>query len=147
MKTILLFAALCVSITVSAQDMDIPVSEVPGVVLKTFKSKFATATATEWERKSDQYQAEFKIGRVDHKARFDENGRLTAMKKDIRPSELPVAVQRAVKDQFKDYRIDDAERVERGGKVTYQVELDGAPQDEKIIFNKDGKRDDKHPWW
>src|SRR5690606_14144625 len=112
-----------------------------------FKAKFPAATGLEWEKKGTRYEAEFHVNRIDHKAIFSETGQLEKYKHDIRAAELPEAVRNTINTNYKDYRIDDAERLEKDGVTFYQVELDGEPQDQKLIFTKDGKVDNSETYW
>jgi hypothetical protein len=130
-----------------AYSQDIPASQVPAAVTKAFKAKFPKTTGLEWEKKGDLYEAEFDVSLVDHKALYEASGKLVAFKKDIRKTDLPAAVKRAIETQYKGFRIDDADRVERGGAVFYQVELDGKPDDQKLVFTKDGKVDSTQQYW
>lgn len=122
-------------------------NDIPNAVMKTFKAKFPAAAKTEWERKGDIYQAEFEIGRADHKACFDETGRLTIYKMEIPVAELPAPVLKAIRKQYKGYTIDDVDKVDKSGKIYYQVELDGRPADAKVIFSPDGAILNDEAFW
>lgn len=126
---------------------DIPASQVPAAITKTFKAKFPKTTGLDWEKKGDLYEADFDVNMIDHKALYDASGKLVALKKDIRKADLPAAVKSAIDTRYKGFRIDDAERVERGGKVYYQVELDGRPNDEKLVFTADGQIAAGRQYW
>lgn len=141
----LLFAALFMANCAFAQD--IPASQVPAAVKNTFKAKFPAATRLEWEKKGELYEAEFHVNNVDHKALLNETGQLQVFKNDIRTANLPQAVKQAVKTNYKGFRIDDAEKVTRGTVVYYQVELDGEPHDQKVVFTTDGKVAEDQVYW
>ncbi|WP_291906393.1 PepSY-like domain-containing protein [Chitinophaga sp. CB10] len=117
---------------------DIPGSQVPAAIVKAFKLKFPRTSKVEWEKKGNSYEAEFKVDRRDYKAIYDAAGKLQTYKREIRANELPAAVRNAISSQYKDYRIDEADRLEKNGKVYYQVELDGEPHDQKVVFNANG---------
>lgn len=140
MKTTMLFF-LSLLFSLPSFSQDIPATQVPPAVIKSFTSYFPNTSRVEWERKGKQYEAEFNVKRVDHKALFENNGKLIVYKKDIPQSQLPAAVKQAIRQQYSNYRIDDTERIARSGHVYYQVELDGEPQDLKLVFTKDGKLD------
>ena len=53
-------------------------------------------------------------------------------------SQLPASIRAAVKKEFPNHRIDDVDKIERDGAVTYKVDLDGRP-DMKSVFGADGK--------
>ncbi|RAJ06481.1 putative PepSY-like beta-lactamase-inhibitor [Chitinophaga skermanii] len=143
-KLIFSWIICCLAFSVYAQD--IPASQVPVGVTKTFKTKFPTAGKVEWEMKGDLYEAEFKVNRVEHKAHFSKDGNLVIYKKDIRQIDLPQGVQNTLRNKYKDYKIDDVEKVVKGKNVYYQVELDGKP-DLKLVFTGNGKEDTTQAYW
>jgi hypothetical protein len=140
MKTAMLFI-LSLLFSLPSFSQDIPAAQVPTAVIKSFTSYFPHTSKVEWEKKGSQYEAEFNVKRADHKALFESNGKLIVYKKDIPQSQLPAAVKQAIRQQYPNYRIDDVERIARSGHVYYQVELDGQPQDLKLVFTKEGKPD------
>ncbi|MFY0255735.1 PepSY-like domain-containing protein [Chitinophaga sp. 30R24] len=145
MKALWLFLLACWPFAVWAQE--IPSKYLPAAVQKAFNKKFSGASDLEWERNGELYEAGFQIKQVDHKALFDENGDLLVYKKDIQITELPTAVLQTIRTRYEKFKIDEAEKVERKGKVYYQVELDGEPNDQKLIFNKAGKEDNSETYW
>ncbi len=142
---LMLLAALLAGSAGLAQD--VPASQVPAAVTKAFKAKFPTSTGIDWEKKGNLYEADFDVVLVDHKALFDETGKLVAYKRDIRNADLPAAIKKTIQADYKDYRIDEAQRLERNGVVYYQVELDGKPADQKLVFTKEGKVDAAQQYW
>ncbi|WP_160718102.1 PepSY-like domain-containing protein [Chitinophaga solisilvae] len=145
MKMLTLFAAVLISLHVAGQD--IPAAAVPAPVITTFHARFPTAAGLEWEQKMEGYEAEFRVNRLEHKALLDSTGKLLRYKRDVPASALPAAVKNTISNQYKGFRIDDAEQVEMNGKVWYQVELDGEPHDRKVVLSKDGKVDDTLIYW
>jgi hypothetical protein len=134
---LVLFYAIGLTVNVSAQN--IPQSQVPSVVLNAFQGKFANATDTEWETKGELYKAEFKVDKRGHDVWIDKAGKITKHKEDFPKKDLPQAIQQQITTEFKAYKLDDADKIEMDGKVFYQVELDGASDDRKVLFSADGK--------
>lgn len=137
MKSMIL--AICMmglaSVTMS---QDIPKSQVPSVVLNALQSKYPNATDLEWELKGDLYKAEFEIGSRDHDLWIDKNGNIKKHKEDFPKADLPAAIREKIAREFKDYRIDDVDKIEVDGKVTFEIELDGRAGDRKVLFSADG---------
>lgn len=124
--------------TIFAQD--IPQSEVPSVVLNTFKKEFPKAVDIEWEKKGEQFNVEFELGwSVDYEAWFSADGKLIRYTEDIPAKDLPNAVKNTITSQYKDYRVDDAEKIVTNGVETYKVELEKGKEEIKVIFSKKGK--------
>jgi hypothetical protein len=137
MKTTI-FALCMTALTTMAAAQDIPQSQVPSVVLNAFQSKYSNATDVEWEMEGDLYKVEFEIGRYDHDLWIDKNGVIKRHKEEISKSDLPAAITDKIRTQYSEYRIDDVEKIEIDGKVTYKVELDGKGGDRDVFFAPDG---------
>jgi uncharacterized membrane protein YkoI len=128
-----------VGLIVNANAQVIPQSQVPPAVLKAFQEKYASATEVKWETKSELYKAEFKVDKRGHDVWIDKAGKITKHKQDIPKKDLPAAIQQQITSGFKAYKLDDADKIETDGKIFYQVELDGATDDRKVLFSADGK--------
>lgn len=139
MKVIYLTIALGLGCSFIACAQDIPQNEVPSVVLNAFQSGYPNALDVEWEKKGQIYSVEYEIGKTDHKAWFDQSGKIVKHEEEIGKTELPDAVKQTVNEQFKDYRIDDAEKIEKDGKAYYKIELDGPMGDRTIFTGASGK--------
>ena len=126
-------------LTLIANAQVIPQSQVPPVVLKAFQEKYASATEVKWETKTDLYKAEFKVNKRGHDVWIDKTGKITKHKEDFPKKDLPAAIQQKIASEFKAYKLDDADKIETDGKIFYQVELDGATDDRKVLFSADGK--------
>lgn len=124
------------SSTVSAQD--IPQSQVPSVVVNAFQSKFPNADDVDWEKEGKLFKVDFEIGSRDHDLWIDNSGNIKKHKEELNKSDLPAAVAEKIKNEFKEYSIDDVDKIEADGKVSYLVELDGKDGDRDVSFSEDG---------
>ena len=134
---LVLFYAVGLAFNVSAQI--IPQSQVPAAVLKAFQGKFASAPEVKWETKGELYKAEFKVDKRGHDVWIDKTGKITKYKQDFPKKDLPANIQQQITNEFKVYKLDDADKIEMDGKVFYQVELDVTAEDRKVLFSADGK--------
>ena len=137
MKTIHVVIAMLALTTVSCAQ-DVPQNAVPSVVLNSFSAKYPNAEDIDWEKNGEIYSVDFEIGKTDHEAWLDGTGKVIKVETDIAKNELPSAVQNAISNNFKDCRIDDADKIEKDGKTFYSVELDGHMGDRKIVFDSQG---------
>jgi hypothetical protein len=138
MKTfmsIILFVAVFATAAVS---QDISEKEVPSLVLNALQSKYSNATKVDWELKGDVYKAEFEVGSREHDLWIDKSGNITKHKEDFPKKDLPRAITQKLESEFKDYKIDDADKIEEGGKVLYEVDLDGSKDERKVLFTAEG---------
>lgn len=136
-KVISAFGFLLCFTAVSAQKL--AQSEVPAPTVKTFQGQFKNTTDVKWKKKTDHFEVEFDINKVEHKARIDAAGKLLRLDTDIKQADLPAPVQKAITAQYAGYKIKDPEKIEEGGKVSYKVELkkEGG-EDKKVHFAPDG---------
>lgn len=119
---------------------DIPQREVPSLVLNSFKQLFPKALDVEWEIRGEDYVVEFEnIFGDDHKAWFNPTGKLLKHKQEIRVSQLPDVVRASIKNDFKGYRIDSAEKIQAENSVTYKVEVETLFDEWEAIYSEDGK--------
>lgn len=137
MKTQLI-SLLFAGISIVSWAQEPPKSQVPSVVLNSFNNKFPSATGVEWEQKQGSYEAEFDIGRVEHKVLIDASGKIIRHKEEIEKKQLPEAIHATIGKQYASYRIDDIDKIESDGKVTYKVELKSSSGDRKVFFKEDG---------
>src|SRR5690554_4177739 len=138
-KSVICLFSLMIVGAGTAFAQDIPHSEVPAAVMKSFNEKFPKASDVEWERHGDSYEVDFDMGLFnDHDAWFDASGNITRHKEEISKSDLPKAVANAISAQYPEFRIDDVDKITEGGKVSYKVELEKGQEDRKVYFSEDG---------
>lgn len=124
--------------TIFAQD--IPKSKVPSVIINNFNKEFPKANDIEWKMQGDLYNVDFEIGWfTDYEAWFTASGKLVKYTQEISKSDLPISVRNVIKNQYKEYRIDDVEKIIENNEETYKIELEKQDEDFDVIFNKNGK--------
>lgn len=118
---------------------DIKETEVPSVVLNTFKQQYAKATDVEWKLKAGLYKVEFEIGKDDHELWLEKTGKVVKHKEEIKAEQLPKEVVAAINKDYKGYKIHDPKKTDNAGVVTYKVELKTATSEMHMTFDKTGK--------
>jgi hypothetical protein len=121
--------------------------EVPSVIENTLKTKFPGATTIEWKKKDSIYEAEFKIGKTEWNAAVELSGSLLKTKYDLTETELPSLVKDAISKLYKEYKLDEIEKLEINGLSYYQVELDGKPKDLELVFEVNGSLSQQILYW
>lgn len=140
MKSTILAIIIVCEMTLIACSQEIPAHKIPSVVSNTLHVKFPGAEKIEWEKKNKFYEAEFFIGRKEHTAYLDASGRMMLYKIDIPIPELPESVVKTISENYKDFEIDDAEKIEHNNQVFYETELDSKTKSSiKLIFSNEGK--------
>lgn len=125
-----------IPLAVGAQD--VPQTQVPSVVVNALQTTYPNATDVEWEMKGDQYKADFEIGKRGHDVWLDKTGSIKKHKEDVPKSELPQAIGAAIQKEFASYKIDDVDKFDEGGKISYEVKLDSNAGDLKVRFDPSG---------
>ncbi|MGB8193452.1 MAG: PepSY-like domain-containing protein [Chitinophagaceae bacterium] len=123
--------------------------KIPSVVLNTLKAQYPITNHVVWEKDHDLYEADVRINdSTEVTICIDETGKLVMQKYDIPGAELPAPVVAAISAKYKEYAIEEAERLERAGRTYYQVELDHTrKKDLNLVFLPDGNEDRKMYFW
>lgn len=135
----IIFVIICaLSLSSVAQSQTIPQSQVPLPVVKSLQSKFPAISELEWKLKDELYKAEFKVGKRGHDLWIDKNGNIKKHKEDYPKSELPKLITTKIQNDFSGYDIQDVDRIEAEGKITFLVKLEGNHEKRKVLFAQDG---------
>jgi uncharacterized membrane protein YkoI len=146
MKSSLFAFMFLTSALFSCEQDDIKPEDVPVEVRQTILNTFPNAANLEWEKKGEDYEAEFDVAAVEHTALLNAKGSLVQHKYDITEAELPEAVKAAISQQYADFRIDDADVLVKGESSFYQVELEKGMQENKLVFAADGSQSQEAYW-
>ncbi|MEJ5963601.1 PepSY-like domain-containing protein [Pedobacter immunditicola] len=122
----------------SSNAQDIAVKNLPAAVKTAFDKVFPEAKNVDWEMKGSNYEADFDIGRVDHKALYSARGKIISLEKDIHKSKLPANIAKSIKTKYPQGRIDDVDRIDTGGEITYKIDIEGTP-DVVVWYAPDAK--------
>lgn len=139
MKTLIVILLAVAGLHTIAAAQDIPQNQVPSVVLSAFQSKFQNTKDPKWGFKGELYKAEFKIESRKHEVWINKSGVITRHKEDFPKGQLPEVIREKLAKEFKDYKIDDADKIEADGKVFYQVDLESPQGKRKLLFTADGQ--------
>jgi hypothetical protein len=134
---------------ISCNSQNISKDEVPSLVLNSLKTKYPFSTDVKWQKHGNFYEAEFDINdTTEVSAQIDENGNIIMEKQDIPYSELNLTVTSVIKTQFRNYKMDDIEKIEKNGNVYYQVELKRKGKKElNLVFSNDGQEQKSISYW
>lgn len=119
-------------------------TNVPSVVMNSFQQKFPNATNVDWELKNNVYNVEFDANNNEHEVWIDSKGTIFSHKEELRTNQVPANIREAVKRDFPEYRIEDADKYETDGKVTYKMELGKGAFDQsdvewKVTYSNTGE--------
>jgi len=116
--------------------------EIPSVVINAVMTKYPDAKDLDWEVKNGIYEAEFDLGKDDYEVWVNAEGTILKVEQEITNAQIPAAVLTKVKSDYKDFKVDDAKRVEIGKAVYYEIELDGTLGDQTVVYSASGVKQD-----
>jgi hypothetical protein len=124
MKPILIAVALFASTFTKSFASGNPTIE--PTVLKSFKTTFATATEVGWSKSQDLYKAVFFLNGQYITAYFKEDGNMAALTRHISAANLPIILQTALKNDYKNLWVTDLIEVSNDNGLHYYVTLENS---------------------
>lgn len=137
MKTLLVVLAVALGIS-QGNAQRIKSNEVPDRVKKELEQNFNVKDA-DWEKEGENYEANFEQKGTEISVVFGVDGRVLETEHEIDKKELPTAVLEGLKRDYKDYKIEEASRIESNGILTYEAEVEKAEKTLELIFDGQGK--------
>lgn len=131
MKPILIAVALLAGTFTKSFATDV-VPAVEPSVLKSFNATFASATEVDWSSTQDFYKAQFALDGRYVDAYYHADGTLMAVTRHISATELPVILQTALKNKYKNQWVSDVFELTKDGSLQYYVTIEDA--DSKIVL-------------
>jgi len=112
---------------------------VPELVKKEFAKKYPLATKVKWSlEKAGEYEAEFDLNKKEMSVVINEKGTVLEIETEIKEAELPQAVKATLAKDFAGYKLDECEKVEAKGKVSYEMEAKKAKVEYELVFDSKG---------
>lgn len=121
--------------------------EVPSVAVNTLKAQFPNATDMDWEIFENNYQAEFEVASVDHKALIGAKGKLLKYKYEVNITDLPQEVIQTIKQSYPDEKVDGAHVLKIEDSTFYEVEFEGLITDQHKVFTAAGVENKNIEHW
>lgn len=132
MKSKTFWMALLAATTFGATAQKMKAGKVPATVTAAFAQAYPNATDIHWEKeKSGDYEVEFELDQVEMSVVYDAQGLEKEVETEIAVSELPAAVQTALKGK----RIKEAAKITKSGMTYYEAEV----KRKDLMFDASGK--------
>ena len=142
----LLFLNIVSAVLLISCSKGIKEKELPSIVLNSFETKFIDAVETKWLKKNNIYEVEFELTGTEYAAQIDDGGNIKMFKHEIKQTELPPTVNNEIARQYKNFEIDEIEKVERNRDIFFQIELNGK-QEQQLVFTENGRKDTSITYW
>lgn len=128
--------AICCTVRVAAR----AAVSVPQVVADAFHAKFPNAAKQKWEKENaTEYECEFHNGKTEMSAKYDQSGRWLETETEVKVTDLPPAVLEVIVQQYKDYKLKEAEVVETPEGKLYEAELSKGGKVTELRLSADGR--------
>jgi hypothetical protein len=102
----------------------------------------------EWEKDGPTYEAEFDWQGRETSVKIEDAGRYVMEKQELAQRELPPAVLSSVKSSYKDYVIEETERLVTKEITYYQVELEAKGKEEiRLVLLDNGAPANGISYW
>ncbi|MCQ4874445.1 PepSY-like domain-containing protein [Butyricimonas paravirosa] len=109
-------------------------------IVNVLQEKYPNAQRVEWELKYDHYVADFYLDNIEKEAWINTKGEWVMTESDILFNDLPQAIQTSFNEsEYKDWRIDDVDMLERVELETvYVIEVEKGKQEFDLHYAEDG---------
>ena len=109
-------------------------------IVNVLQEKYPNAQRVEWELKYDHYVADFYLDNIEKEAWINAKGEWVMTESDILFNDLPQAIQTSFNEsEYKDWRIDDVDMLERVELETvYVIEVEKGKQEFDLYYAEDG---------
>jgi hypothetical protein len=139
MKTSPMIWLALAGLPLAACSQGLAARDTPALVKNTLKARFPYAREVEWEKKQDLFEAEFIQGQQEHEVWIDATGTILLIRQDIAAAELPAAVARTLERKYGTYTVEEPARIEKNGRLYYQVDLEKGFREQSRRFGADGR--------
>jgi len=112
----------------------------PQAVQTVFQNTYPYATDIEWEDEGNgKWEVEFRRGGKEWEVEFAPNGEILEKEVEISRKDLPNAIFKRIKREYKGYKIDEIKYVEAANENgVYEVELEKEKKEIELVLDKDG---------
>jgi len=105
-------------------------------IVKSFHKEFINAKNIKWEQKIGYVKVEFTLNDQVLFAYYDNDGKLTAIVRNIVSDQLPISLLTSLKKEYTGYWISELFELAADDQTTYYVTLENA--DKKIVLRSSG---------
>ena len=114
-------------------------SNVPAVVLNAFQLKFPNADDVKWKLEKGNYRVNYRVNSKEHKLTMDYKGNVLKHIQDLYISEIPKTVLETIRSKVTYFDVNDADRIEVDGKITYHINFKYSGEDFNFWIDEKGR--------
>lgn len=108
-------------------------------ISKSFTSKFSGGEDVKWKQREEFFFADFKVNQKDMFAAYSAKGELLGVSRSLLLTELPMHVEMSIRDNYKDYKIDNViTEMVFDGETTYHLQVENKTRYLKLKCDSQG---------
>ena len=111
---------------------------VPKAVKDALMKAHPDATNVKWEKEGKEYEAEFKHNGKEMSVKLDASGKILETEMEIGNAEIPQGAKDYLANTFPDYELEEAERVDAMGVISYELEIEVGETNHELTFDANG---------
>jgi hypothetical protein len=140
MKTSIITVAVIVLSMNAATAQKVKEAAVPKAVITSFQTHFKGAKADAWDKeKNGEFEAEFKMNKVEMSANFSADGKLMETEEEIATATLPKSATEYITKNYAGIKTEEAAKItDSTGKVTYEAEVKKGKEEIELLFDATG---------
>jgi hypothetical protein len=136
MKTVIYLVIALLLISCSKEGSK--TTDQPEAVQNAFKSQYSNAKKVNWENDGELYIVEFETDKMEKEVTYDKSGKIMEVEWEIAVSDLPSTIQEYIENNYPEYEIEEAEKMEKDSKIYFEVEIEGDDEELELIFDSNG---------
>lgn len=111
----------------------------PQQVQSSFSKKFTETKKVKWELEDSVWEAEFKMNGAKMSASFDMEGTWLETEVEIKKKDLPTMVTDVISAKYVDYKIEEAEKVEKTDFTGYEILVEKGDKEFSVLVSNSGE--------
>ena len=111
---------------------------VPDAVKHAFETTHADVKGAAWKHDSEGFEAEWKVDGMERAVVYDDKGTLLITEEQVTEDQMPASIKPYLAEKHAGLAIAKVGMEQKGGVVTYEVELDNGGQELELIFDANG---------
>ena len=140
MKTLTIISSVIMILFFNSCEKNIIKSgTVPNTIKSAFQSEHQSAKQVEWMKEGENFEVEYKENGLEKSILYDAQGNILETETEIIVSELLPAITDYIRQNYSDYKIEEASKEESQESTFFELEIEGNNQEIEVLFDSNGK--------
>ncbi len=111
---------------------------VPAAAKAKLKALYPKAEEVKWDKEDAEFEANFEVNDVEMSVIFDAKGNVMETETEMDEDALPKAVKEALAKDYAGYDIEEAAKIVKNGKTTFEAQIEKGETKLDAIYNEQG---------